>query len=68
MTFPSAIGGIPYQEDLAPSVIFAVAYGCLLPLVVYRLLNRKSLTTVLIGSSIFAIGRSVHYVSLSSSF
>ncbi|EKM74651.1 hypothetical protein AGABI1DRAFT_116792 [Agaricus bisporus var. burnettii JB137-S8] len=61
MTFPSAIGGVPYREDLAPSIVFAVAYGCLLPLVIYRFLNRKSLTTLLIGTCIFAIGRIVTF-------
>ncbi|EAU91147.2 hypothetical protein CC1G_03315 [Coprinopsis cinerea okayama7 len=55
--FPSPIGGAALPEDFAPSVLFAVLYGLLVPLVVYRLYDRRSRTTLLIGTIIFAVER-----------
>ncbi|KAF9447952.1 hypothetical protein P691DRAFT_801514 [Macrolepiota fuliginosa MF-IS2] len=59
--FPSPIGGIPYPIDFAPSLVFAVAYGCLLPLVAYRIFDRNSRTILLIGSCIFTVERIVAF-------
>lgn len=61
MTFPTPIGGVPYHIDLAPSVIFAVAYGCLLPLVAYRIWDKNSRTVMLLGTIIFAVERIVAF-------
>ncbi|KXN90856.1 hypothetical protein AN958_03510, partial [Leucoagaricus sp. SymC.cos] len=59
MTFPSPMGGVPYHIDLAPSVIFTVAYGCLVPFIVYRVWDKNSRTLILLGTIIFAISRIV---------
>ncbi|TFK20922.1 hypothetical protein FA15DRAFT_673031 [Coprinopsis marcescibilis] len=59
MSFPSPVGGVPLQSDLAPSILFAVLYGLLAPLVFYRLYDRRSRTLLLLGTMIFAIERIV---------
>ena len=56
--FPTPIGGIPLSVDFAPSVFFAVLYGILSPLVLFRMLDRRSRTVLLIGTAAFAIERS----------
>ncbi|KAF5328866.1 hypothetical protein D9619_011724 [Psilocybe cf. subviscida] len=57
--FPAPIGGKIDNDDFAPSILFAVLYGLLLPLVAYRMLHRRSRTLLLLGSAIFAIERIV---------
>lgn len=59
MEFPSPVGGVPFPSDYAPSILFAVMYGLLLPLLAYRILDRKSRNTLLIGTALFSIERSV---------
>lgn len=55
--FPAPIGGKIDDADFAPSILFAVLYGLLIPLVAYRMLHRRSRTLLLLGSAIFAIER-----------
>ncbi|KAK2467872.1 hypothetical protein APHAL10511_000167 [Amanita phalloides] len=61
MWFPTPVGGTPLPADFAPCVLFAVLYGILSPLVIFRLLDRRSRTVLLIGTAIFAIERIVIY-------
>lgn len=56
-TFPSPIGGAPFSNDIAPSILFAVLYGLLGPFILYRVLGRTSRTTILIGPMIFGFER-----------
>ncbi|KAF7976071.1 hypothetical protein HWV62_7624 [Athelia sp. TMB] len=59
MEFPSPVGGLPLpSSDFAPSVVFAILYGLLLPLLVHRVLDRRYRNTLLINTSTFAIERS----------
>lgn len=57
---PSPVGGVPLSSDFAPSIIFAVMYGLLVPVIFYRLISPKSRNTLLIGTSTFAVERCVH--------
>ncbi|KAM6489531.1 hypothetical protein JOM56_015027 [Amanita muscaria] len=61
MEFPTPIGGTVLPSDFIPSVLFAVLYGALLPLVVFRLVDKRSRSIVLISTSIFAVERIVIY-------
>ena len=57
--FPAPVGGTVYPLDFAPSILFAILYGLLLPLIVYRVVDRRSRTTLLIGTIIFSVERYV---------
>ncbi|KAI9062427.1 hypothetical protein FKP32DRAFT_1593586 [Trametes sanguinea] len=59
--FPALIGGVPLPIDFAPAILFSVLYGLLIPVVVYRLLHRRSRTIVLLGTGGFVIERTVAY-------
>ncbi|KAM5543027.1 hypothetical protein V8D89_003411 [Ganoderma adspersum] len=59
--FPSPVGGVPYPLDFAPSILFAVLYGLMLPVVVYRMVHPRSRNGVLIGTTVFSIERVVSY-------
>lgn len=55
--FPSPVGGVPFPSDFAPSVIFALMYGSLIPLLAYRILDGKSRNVMLIGTAAFTVER-----------
>jgi hypothetical protein len=57
VNFPAPVGGTPYQIDFAPSFIFAVLYGALVPLMVYRMFSRRSRSILLIGTVAFSVER-----------
>ncbi|CAL1707061.1 unnamed protein product [Somion occarium] len=57
--FPSPIGGVPFSLDFAPSIIFAILYGMLIPLALYRWISKSSRTLTLFGTTTFAIERVV---------
>ncbi|KAF9462286.1 hypothetical protein BDZ94DRAFT_1166123 [Collybia nuda] len=59
MSFPSPIGGTSFPADFAPSILFAVLYALLVPLMLYRVYDKRSRTTLLIGSVIFGVERVV---------
>lgn len=63
-TFPVPVGGVPQPDDFAPSILFAILYGCLIPLAAYRLIRPESRNIVLLGTSFFSIER---YVPLARS-
>ncbi|KAK7692650.1 hypothetical protein QCA50_004283 [Cerrena zonata] len=54
-TFPSPIGGTPFAIDFAPSILFAVLYGLVIPLGIYRLLNPRSRSVLIFGTVAFTI-------------
>ncbi|GAB1524039.1 hypothetical protein RhiTH_007191 [Rhizoctonia solani] len=53
------VGGIPTTEDLAPSIIFTIAYAFLLPGIIYNFFFRKprAWNTIQISTVIFAVER-----------
>ena len=55
---PAPIGGTSLPSDFAPSVLFAVLYGLLVPLMAYRMFDRRSRFGLLFGTIIFSIERS----------
>ncbi|KAI1791183.1 hypothetical protein LXA43DRAFT_444770 [Ganoderma leucocontextum] len=59
--FPAPIGGVPYPLDFAPSILFAVLYGLMVPVVVFRMVHPRSRNGVLIGTTIFSIERVVAF-------
>ncbi|KAH6914499.1 hypothetical protein BKA70DRAFT_1369758 [Coprinopsis sp. MPI-PUGE-AT-0042] len=61
MTFPSPVGGVGFPSDFAPSIIFAVLYGLLLPLLVYRFWDRRSRTYLISGTVLFTVERIVSF-------
>jgi hypothetical protein len=61
--FPAPVGGVVYPPDYAPSILFATLYGFLVPLIIYRVLDKRSRTTMLIGTILFSIERYVRLVS-----
>jgi len=55
--FPAPIGGTVLPDDFAPSILFAVLYAALVPLMLHRMLGRRSRCTLLIGTIAFAVER-----------
>jgi len=53
------VGGTVYQIDFVPAIIFATLYGCLIPLMLYRMLQKRGRCTLLIGTISFSIERIV---------
>ncbi|KZT71040.1 hypothetical protein DAEQUDRAFT_157714 [Daedalea quercina L-15889] len=60
--FPAPIGGVPNPHDLAPSVVFAVAYAVTIPLVVYRVASKKSRNFFIMGTAVFTVERIVDFI------
>ncbi|KEP47862.1 putative proteophosphoglycan protein [Rhizoctonia solani 123E] len=59
----SITGGIPTKsQDLAPSVIFIIAYACIVPLAAWRLASKASRSTTLIRPAIFVLVRIATYI------
>jgi hypothetical protein len=54
VNFPAPIGGTSLPPDFAPSILFVVLYMLLVPLMVYRMFDRRSRTVLLIGLIIFS--------------
>jgi len=59
MSFPSPVGGVSLTPDYAPSILFVILYGSLIPVFVYRLSNRRSRNTLIVGTFIFSVERVV---------
>lgn len=57
MPFPTPVGGTLLPTDFAPSILFAVLYALLVPVMIYRAWDKRSRTTLLIGTAIFGIER-----------
>lgn len=58
VNFPTPIGGTALPADFVPSIVFAILYGLMVPLLVYRLFERRSRTILIIGSFTFSVERS----------
>ncbi|KAF8812922.1 hypothetical protein BYT27DRAFT_6399199 [Phlegmacium glaucopus] len=57
--FPAPVGGTALPEDFAPSILFAILYACLAPLMLYRMINRRSRCIILVGTIAFSVERVV---------
>ncbi|EJD46151.1 hypothetical protein AURDEDRAFT_164811 [Auricularia subglabra TFB-10046 SS5] len=60
LRIPTPVGGVPNDTDRIPSVVFAAAWGALLPFIVRRITLRKS-TVLLIGVCIIILINLVMY-------
>ncbi|KAJ6519382.1 hypothetical protein C8R45DRAFT_1085400 [Mycena sanguinolenta] len=60
MSIPSLVGGISLRPyDLPGATVFAAAYGLLVPLLVYRLFDKRWRSIVFIQATIFALERPI---------
>ncbi|RPD57706.1 hypothetical protein L226DRAFT_573586 [Lentinus tigrinus ALCF2SS1-7] len=59
--FPSPIGGVPFPEDLVPSILFSTLHALLIPIFVWRLVRSRTRTLVLLGVCCFTIERTVFH-------
>ncbi|KAH9478576.1 hypothetical protein JR316_0009033 [Psilocybe cubensis] len=59
VNFPAPVGGTAYADDFAPSILFAVLYAALVPLMLYRMFDRRSRTILLMQTVTFSIERVV---------
>lgn len=57
MSFPTPVGGTALPADFAPSILFAVLYALLVPIMFYRVYDKRSRTTLLIGTVFFGVER-----------
>ncbi|KAF8812921.1 hypothetical protein BYT27DRAFT_7158810 [Phlegmacium glaucopus] len=57
--FPAPVGGTALPADFAPSILFAILYACLVPLMLYRMIDRRSRCILLIGTIPFSVERVV---------
>jgi hypothetical protein len=58
MSSPALVGGISLRAyDLPGAIVFAAAYGLLLPAFVYRIVDKRSRTAVIFNAICFAIER-----------
>ncbi|EJD51314.1 hypothetical protein AURDEDRAFT_159719 [Auricularia subglabra TFB-10046 SS5] len=58
----SLIGIIATKPDFAPSVIFIVAYACLLPLAIWRFVSPKTRSLLLIRPALLIVFRIATYI------
>ncbi|CAE6469144.1 unnamed protein product [Rhizoctonia solani] len=59
----SITGGIPTKsQDFAASIIFIIAFACLIPLAVWRLASKASRSTTIIRPAIFVLVRTATYI------
>ena len=61
--FPSPIGGAPDALDLVPSIVFAILWILMLPVIVWRMAHPRSRTVMLLITSVFSLEQ---YVALYS--
>ncbi|KAH9916202.1 uncharacterized protein B0H18DRAFT_1124341 [Fomitopsis serialis] len=55
--FPSPIGGIPFPHDFAPALFFTILYAITAPVGIYRMVNKRSRTLMILGTVIFSVER-----------
>ena len=60
--FPAPVGGAPFPIDFAPSILFVGLYALLIPVIIWRALDRRSRTIALLGTACLAIERYAAYV------
>ena len=63
--FPSPIGGVPFDNDFVPSVIFAALYAVICFLGFYRMARKDSRSLLVVTTLIFTIERQVpHHLAI----
>ena len=59
VSFPSPVGGVPFERDFGPSIFFACVYALLVFVAIYRFARSASRTVVMIGTFAFVVERCV---------
>lgn len=59
--FPAPIGGTILSSELAACIVVIVLYGLLVPVLAYRIWDRRSRTTLLFGTCVAVIDRIVYF-------
>ncbi|KAI0326336.1 hypothetical protein GY45DRAFT_1329055 [Cubamyces sp. BRFM 1775] len=59
--FPAPVGGAPFPIDFAPSILFVILYALLIPVIIWRVADRRSRTIALLGTACLAIERIVTF-------
>ncbi|KDQ52527.1 hypothetical protein JAAARDRAFT_138486 [Jaapia argillacea MUCL 33604] len=59
VAFPSPVGGVPIHPEFAPSILFDILYGILIPIGIYRLFSKHSRTSLIFGTWCFTVERCV---------
>ena len=57
-TFPAPVGGVPFDLDFAPSILFSALYGLVSLLAIYRFARSSSRTMCTFGALAFTVERS----------
>ncbi|EKM54334.1 uncharacterized protein PHACADRAFT_258120 [Phanerochaete carnosa HHB-10118-sp] len=59
ISFPAPVGGVPFERDFGPSVLFATLYAILVIAGIYRFARTTTRTLVRLGTFAFAVERIV---------
>ncbi|KAF6763156.1 hypothetical protein DFP72DRAFT_525527 [Ephemerocybe angulata] len=59
--FPVPVGGVPLPSEFGACIVFAIAYGLLVPFVVYRVFDRRSRTVVILGIILQILNSTVQF-------
>ena len=59
VSFPAPVGGVPFDRDFGPSILFAALYAILVFFAIYRLARRATRTMVVVGTFAFVFERYV---------
>lgn len=62
VSFPAPVGGVPFERDFGPSILFACLFAALVFVAIFRFARSATRTTVVVGTFAFAVER---YVSFS---
>lgn len=57
VSFPAPVGGVPFESDFIPSIVFACFYAVLVFVGVFRMAVSSTRSVVLIGLFIFVFER-----------
>ena len=60
LQFPAPVGGVPQPGDFVPSILVAILYACLIPVIAWRLIKPESRNFVLIGTVAFSVERYIY--------
>lgn len=57
ISFPAPVGGVPFERDFGPSILFSCLYAVLVLAGIYRFARSSSRTTVVLGTFAFVFER-----------
>lgn len=57
VSFPAPVGGVPFERDFGPSILFACLCAALVFTGIYRFARSTTRTTVVVGTFAFVVER-----------